>query len=102
MSIEYGPLGVTSNIIAPGPIAGTEVSLSTLRESSACLLTSEQGLERLLPTDAYENYVKSQPLGRLGTVRDIADATVYLFADSGSYVTGQVLVGELPLSQNYL
>lgn len=95
MSIEYGPLGVTSNVIAPGPIAQTEVCHSTLLASSACILTSEKGLERLLPTDAFENYVKSQPLGRLGAVRDIADATVYLFADSGSYVTGQVLVGEL-------
>lgn len=41
-----------------------------------------------------EAYIKSQPLGRTGHVRDIADATVYLFADTGSYVTGQTLVGE--------
>lgn len=27
-AIEFGPLGVTSNIIAPGPIANTEVSHS--------------------------------------------------------------------------
>ncbi|CAI7676378.1 unnamed protein product [Penicillium manginii] len=74
VAIEYGPRGMTSNIISPGPIAQTE------------------GLERLLPSDAKAAYLKSQPLGRIGHVRDIADATVYLFSDSGSYVTGQTLV----------
>lgn len=74
IALEYGPLGVTSNVIAPGPIASTE------------------GLDRLLPSDKMEKIVKSQPLGRFGSVRDIADATVYLFADTGSYVSGQILV----------
>lgn len=74
VAIEFGPLGVTSNIIAPGPIASTE------------------GVDRLIPADALEAYTKSQPLGRYGSVRDIADATVYLFADTGSYVSGQTLV----------
>ncbi|PWY72932.1 NAD(P)-binding protein [Aspergillus heteromorphus CBS 117.55] len=74
VAIEFGPLGVTSNIIAPGPIGGTE------------------GLDRLLPTDNIDSYTKSQPLGRFGSVRDIADATVYLFAETGSYVSGQTLV----------
>ncbi|CAG8176885.1 unnamed protein product [Penicillium salamii] len=74
VALEYGPRGITSNIIAPGPIAQTE------------------GFERLLPSDALEAYIKGQPLGRLGHVRDIADATVYLFSDTGSYVTGQTLV----------
>ncbi|CAL5871921.1 uncharacterized protein PFLUO_LOCUS6176 [Penicillium psychrofluorescens] len=74
VAIEYGPLGVTSNIISPGPIAQTE------------------GLERLLPSDAKADYTRSQPLGRFGHVRDISDATVYLFSDTGSYVSGQTLV----------
>ncbi|GAB1197862.1 hypothetical protein BDV32DRAFT_120497 [Aspergillus pseudonomiae] len=74
VAIEFGPLGVTSNIIAPGPIASTE------------------GVDRLVPADAMEGYIKTQPLGRFGSVRDIADATVYLFADTGSYVSGQTLV----------
>lgn len=52
-------------------------------------------MERLLPSDALEAYTKAQPLGRFGHVRDIADATVYLFSDTGSYVSGQTLVGEL-------
>ncbi|KKK14569.1 hypothetical protein P175DRAFT_0501931 [Aspergillus ochraceoroseus IBT 24754] len=74
VALEFGPLGVTSNVIAPGPIASTE------------------GLERLVPSDQKEQSKKSQPLGRFGSVRDIADATVYLFADTGSYVSGQILV----------
>ncbi|KAE8132125.1 hypothetical protein BDV38DRAFT_275387 [Aspergillus pseudotamarii] len=74
VAIEFGPLGVTSNIIAPGPIASTE------------------GVDRLVPADAMEGYIKTQPLGRFGSIRDIADATVYLFADTGSYVSGQTLV----------
>ncbi|KAJ5688991.1 hypothetical protein N7462_003383 [Penicillium macrosclerotiorum] len=74
VAIEYGPRGVTSNIIAPGPIAQTE------------------GLERLLPSDAKAAYTKAQPLGRVGHVRDIADAAIYLFSDAGNYVTGQTLV----------
>jgi peroxisomal 2,4-dienoyl-CoA reductase len=57
-------------------------------------------LERLLPSDALEAYTKAQPLGRFGHVRDIADATVYLFSDTGSYVSGQTLVGEL-LDKNH-
>ncbi|KAJ5651062.1 uncharacterized protein N7484_004785 [Penicillium longicatenatum] len=74
VAIEYGPRGMTSNIIAPGPIESTD------------------GLERLLPSDAKAAYIKSQPLGRVGHVRDIADATVYLFSDAGNYVSGQTLV----------
>lgn len=51
-------------------------------------------MERLLPADAKAAYTRSQPLARFGHVRDIADATVYLFSDAGSYVTGQTLVGK--------
>ncbi|KAF7596780.1 hypothetical protein BBP40_012379 [Aspergillus hancockii] len=74
VAIEFGPLGMTSNIIAPGPIQSTE------------------GVDRLIPADAMEGYTKTQPLGRFGSVRDISDATVYLFSDTGSYVSGQTLV----------
>jgi peroxisomal 2,4-dienoyl-CoA reductase len=71
IAIEYGPLGVTSNAISPGPIGGTE------------------GVRRLSKSEAQ---ARSIPLGRFGSVKDIADATVYLFADSGNYVNGDVLV----------
>jgi len=75
-AIEFGPRGVTSNIITPGGIMGTE------------------GLDRLgsRHSDLKEAARKAVPLGRYGSVRDIADATVYLFSEAGNYVSGNVLV----------
>lgn len=75
VALEYSPYGITSNVIAPGAIGGTE------------------GMERLSSKQANPKLLASAiPIGRLGTIRDIADATVYLFSDAGNYVTGEVLV----------
>jgi len=73
-AIELGPRGVTSNVIAPGPIADTE------------------GMERLVGDEMRNTARKSVPIGRWGKVKEIADATVYLFSDAGNYVNGSVLV----------
>jgi len=74
LAIEEGPRGVRSNVIAPGPISGTE------------------GMDRLSVKDSdgvrqHWNY----PVGRPGHVKDVANATVFLFSDAASYITGQVL-----------
>ena len=75
VAIEYGPLGVTSNVIAPGPIGGTE------------------GMDRLAKkVEKGKEPWKTIPSARWGSVKDIADATVYLFGDAANYVNGQVLV----------
>lgn len=77
VALEYGPLGVVSNVITPGPIAGTE------------------GMERLAAggNEASQgNLARAIPSGRWGTVRDIADATVFMFSDAANYVNGHVLV----------
>jgi 2,4-dienoyl-CoA reductase [(3E)-enoyl-CoA-producing], peroxisomal len=77
IAIEYGPYGITSNVVTPGPIAGTE------------------GMERLSKQDRSTDDVQIRrgiPLGRWGEVKEIADATVYLFAETGSYVNGATLV----------
>lgn len=73
---------MTSNVISPGPVAGTE------------------GMERLSKSgeEARRASEKNIPAGRWGTVREIADATVYLFGDAGSYVNGEILVGEFDWS----
>ncbi|KAH3904000.1 hypothetical protein HBI56_233930 [Parastagonospora nodorum] len=74
IAIEQGPKGITSNVIAPGPIADTE------------------GIERLSKKETREKSYKAVPIGRYGTVKEIADATIYLFSDSGNFVNGETLV----------
>lgn len=72
LAVELGPLGIRSNCIAPGGIEGTE------------------GLKRLVPD--LDSFTSKIPMGRLGTTRDIAEATVYLFSPAASYVTGTVQI----------
>ena len=54
---EFGPFGVRSNVIAPGGIEETEGAL------------------RLVPQNLLNKTRQGVPLGRLGTVEDIADCT---------------------------
>jgi peroxisomal 2,4-dienoyl-CoA reductase len=72
--VEEGPHGVRSNVIAPGPIAGTE------------------GDERLSPRDPARQNEWSTPIGRKGDTKDIANATVFLLSDAASFISGQILV----------
>jgi peroxisomal 2,4-dienoyl-CoA reductase len=74
LAVEEGPHGIRSNVIAPGLIAGTE------------------GDDRLLPKDPTRQNHSPLPLGRKGDSRDIANATVFLFSDAASYISGQILV----------
>lgn len=76
VALEYGPRGFTSNSIAPGAIEETE------------------GMARLGSSREAEKaaFIKAVPSGRFGTVRDIADATVFLLSEAGSYVNGQTLI----------
>lgn len=72
LAVEFGPLGIRSNCIAPGGIEGTE------------------GMSRLMPEGG--DVGSKVPLARWGTPQDIAEATVYLFSDAAAYVTGTVQI----------
>ncbi|CAE6421408.1 unnamed protein product [Rhizoctonia solani] len=81
LAVEEGPRGVRSNVIAPGPISGTE------------------GMDRLeakLDDDAKKAIglgVDSDiPLQRMGHIGEIANAAVFLFSDAASLITGQTIV----------
>jgi len=76
-----GPAGIRVNCVAPGPAPTKFVAI--LREGEP-ELSPEEALERKAA------FLGAFPLGRMGTAKDIACATVFLASDVSSYTTGQV------------
>jgi 3-oxoacyl-[acyl-carrier protein] reductase len=68
---EVGIRGITVNAIAPGFI--------------------ETDMTDSLPEDQKAVLASQIPMGRLGTVNEIAQAVLFLASDSGSYITAQTL-----------
>ena len=68
---EVGARGITVNAIAPGFI--------------------ETDMADNLPADQKAILASQIPMGRLGTVNEIAQAVLFLASDSGSYITAQTL-----------
>ncbi len=67
-ALELGPLGITVNAVAPGPVQTGWID--------------EELATRVVPTI---------PLGRLGAPDDIASAVAFLMSDAASWITGQVI-----------
>jgi glucose 1-dehydrogenase len=83
LAVELGPLGITVNNVAPGAIA-TPINKSLLEDKAK--------LDALL---------KNIPLGRLGTVDEVAGLVAYLASDDAAYVTGSTYVMDGGLMRNY-
>ena len=69
---EMASRNVTCNAVAPGFVP-TDLTNALLEQMQ-------------------ETILKSIPLGRFGTVEDVAAAIAFLVSDDASYITGQVLV----------
>ncbi|KAF8603208.1 NAD(P)-binding protein [Ceratobasidium sp. AG-I] len=80
LAVEEGPRGVRSNVIAPGPISGTE----GMDRLGAKLSEEEKRAAGL-------SVISDIPLQRWGHIGDVANATVFLFSEAANWVTGQVL-----------
>ncbi len=70
---ELGPLGIRVNAVAPGIIDDELMSFIT---AGGALL---------------DDYIEQMPLGRVGTVEDVAAAVRYLLGPESSFVTGETL-----------
>ncbi|HMQ52104.1 MAG TPA: 3-oxoacyl-[acyl-carrier-protein] reductase [Anaerolineae bacterium] len=68
---EVGSRGITVNVVAPGfiPTALTEV----------------------LPPEQIQSVITGTPIGRLGSVDDVAVAVLFLASEEAAFITGQVL-----------
>ena len=73
-AMEWGAAGVRVNSVVPGPIDDTE------------------GMRRLTPTpEARQMAQESVPLGRFGTVQNIADCCLWLASPMAEYVSGAII-----------
>lgn len=68
---EFAPRGITVNAIAPGFI--------------------QTDMTDKLTDEIKEYYLKNIPLNSLGTIDDIANASLFLASDMAQYITGQTL-----------
>eukprot|EP01102_Stenamoeba_stenopodia_P016802 TRINITY_DN5910_c0_g1_i1.p1 TRINITY_DN5910_c0_g1~~TRINITY_DN5910_c0_g1_i1.p1 ORF type:complete len:291 (-),score=81.49 TRINITY_DN5910_c0_g1_i1:107-979(-) len=73
LGLEWATHGIRVNGIAPGPIEGTE------------------GMSRLSGPQA-DGKVRAVPIGRLGTIYDIAFLSVFLATPAASFITGETIV----------
>ena len=74
-ALELAPHGITVNMVAPGPIGGTEMFHEIVPAGSE--------RERAL--------AQSIPVRRVGTPADVANAVMFFAARESGFVTGQVL-----------
>lgn len=77
MAVEWAPLGIRVNCIAPGAVD------TKLYDAIFSLMPEEQA------TAAKKAAADRIPLRRVGTPQEIADAVLYFASDASSYTTGQ-------------
>ncbi len=78
MAVDHGPDGIRVNCVCPGDV------LTPMLHTDA--------KDRGIPWDEYARAGADRPLGRVGTVDNIADAVMFLASDEGAFITGDAIV----------
>lgn len=69
LAAELGPMGITINALAPGPIGS--------------------GMGK--PAPSRKTIVDATPMGRIATTDDVAEYAAFLSSPAGKFITGQVI-----------
>ena len=77
LALDYATRGIRVNALCPGII-----DTPMLQEFAAT---------RADPAEAWRSFEHAQPMGRLGTAEECADAALWLVSDEASFVTGVAL-----------
>jgi 2-keto-3-deoxy-L-fuconate dehydrogenase len=80
LALDYATRGIRVNALCPGII-----DTPMLRRFADAMPD---------PEAAWAAYSAAQPMGRLGTAEECADAALWLVSDESSFVTGSVLVAD--------
>jgi NAD(P)-dependent dehydrogenase (short-subunit alcohol dehydrogenase family) len=77
IAVEYGPIGIRANAVAPGAIA-TPLVKQVIRDSPD-------------PAEAEREMSIIHPMERIGQPEEVAAAVSWLISDEASFITGESL-----------
>ena len=83
LAVELGPVGITVNAVCPSSVPGTGMGQKVLLQKTELW---QRPAESVL-----EGGAAAVPIGRLGTVDDVADAIMFLLSENAGYISGESL-----------
>jgi NAD(P)-dependent dehydrogenase (short-subunit alcohol dehydrogenase family) len=84
MAVLYGRKGIRFNAVCPGPVATTLVKAFIKEEAN------------------WETRRPYMPMGRIGTVEEVANLVTFLASDEASYITGAAYAADGGISAAYV
>lgn len=79
-SVAWADRGIRVNSVCPGVIETPMID---------AILTEQAGLAGVTPAELHARWRAANPLGRLGTPREVAELVTFLLSDAAAYITGE-------------